>query len=174
MQPALIGYEGGQLRSAFSFLTQPVDPKLFAHAHITRAITRASFHNFSRPYEFLMVFSVKRTENTNRAGRNVRLVPEFVLILRGVLRGACPLPAKNWVAFHACHLVPPMQPALIGYEVCHLRTAFSFLTQPVDPKLFPHALITRAIMRASFHNFLTPYEFLKIFPVKITENTDRA
>ena len=67
MQPAVIGYEGGQLRTAFSFLTQPVDPKLLAHARITRAITRVSFHNFLRPYEFLMVFSVKRTENTDRA-----------------------------------------------------------------------------------------------------------
>ena len=66
MQPALIGYEGGQLRTAFSFLTQPVDPKLFAHARITRDIMRTSFYNFSRPYEFLMVFSVKRTENTDR------------------------------------------------------------------------------------------------------------
>ena len=66
MQPALIGYEGCQPRTAFSFLTQPVDPKLFPHARITRDIMRASFHNFSIPYEFLMVFSVKRTENTDR------------------------------------------------------------------------------------------------------------
>ena len=67
MQLVLIGYEGRQPRTAFSFLTQPVDPKLFPHASITRAIMRASFHNFLTSYEFLMVFSVKRTENTNRA-----------------------------------------------------------------------------------------------------------
>ena len=82
--------------------------------------------------------------------------------------------SQNWVTFHACHLVPPMQPALIGYEGGQLRTAFSFLTQPVDPKLFPHASITRVIMRASFHNFPTPYEFLMVFSVKRIENTDRA
>ena len=81
--------------------------------------------------------------------------------------------SQNWVTFHACHLVPPMQPALIGYEGGQLRTVFSFLTQPVDPKLFPHASITRAIMRASFHNFPTPYEFLMVFSVKRTKNTDR-
>ena len=85
-----------------------------------------------------------------------------------------PTASQNWVTFHACHLVPPMQLALIGYEVCQLHTAFSFLTQPVDPKLFPHASITRAIMRASFHNFPTPYEFLMVFSVKRTENNDRA
>ena len=85
-----------------------------------------------------------------------------------------PTASQNWVTFHACHLVPPMQPALIGYEGGQLRTAFSFLTQPVDPKLFPNALITRAIMRASFHNFPTPYEFLMVFSVKRTKNTDRA
>ena len=85
MQPALIGYEGCQPRTAFSCLTQPVDPKFFPHALITRAIMRASFHNFPTPYEFLMVFSVKRSENTDRARRNVRLVSEFVQILRGAL-----------------------------------------------------------------------------------------
>ena len=82
--------------------------------------------------------------------------------------------SQNWVTFHACHLVPPMQPALIGYEGGQLRTAFSFLTQPVDPKLFAHARITRAIMRVSFHNFSRPYEFLMVFFVKRTENTDRT
>ena len=85
-----------------------------------------------------------------------------------------PTASQNWVMFRACHLVPPMQPALNEYEGCQPRTAFSFLTQPVDPKLFPHALITRAIMRASFHYFPTPYEFLMVFSVKRTENTDRA
>ena len=74
-----------------------------------------------------------------------------------------PTASQNWVTFHACRLVPPMQPALIGYERCQLRTTFTFLTQPVDPKLFPHASITRAIMRGSFHNFPTPYEFLMLF-----------
>ena len=81
--------------------------------------------------------------------------------------------SHNWVTFHACHLVPPMQPALIGYEGGQLRTAFSFLTQSMDPRLFPHASITRAIMRVSFHNFLRPYEFLMVFSVKRNENTDR-
>ena len=85
-----------------------------------------------------------------------------------------PTASQNWVTFLACHLVPPMQPALIGCEGCQPRTAFCFLTQSVDPKLFSHALITRAIMRASFHNFLTPYEFLMVFTVKHTENNDRA
>ena len=85
-----------------------------------------------------------------------------------------PTASQNWVTFHACHLVPPMQQALIGYEGGQLRTAFSFLTQPVDPKLFPHASITRVIMPASFHNFPTPYEFLLVFSVKRTENNDRA
>ena len=85
-----------------------------------------------------------------------------------------PTASQNWVMFHAYRLVPPMQQALIGYEGGQLRTAFSFLTQPVDPKLFPHASITRAIMCASFHNFPTPYEFLMVFSVKRTENTDRA
>ena len=85
-----------------------------------------------------------------------------------------PTPAQNWVTFRACHLVPPMQPTLIEYEKGQLRTAFSFLTEPVDPKLFPHASITSVIMRASFHNFPTPYEFLMVFSVKRTENNDRA
>ncbi len=85
-----------------------------------------------------------------------------------------PTASQNWVTFHACHLIPPMQPTLIGYEGCQLRTAFSFLTQPVDPKLFPHASITKAIMRASFHNFPTPYEFLMVFSMKRTKNNDRA
>ena len=85
-----------------------------------------------------------------------------------------PTASQNWVTFHACHLVPPMQPALVGYERCQLRSAFSFLTQPVDPKLFAHGRITRDIMRASFHNFSIPYEFLMVFPVKRTENNDRA
>ena len=85
-----------------------------------------------------------------------------------------PTASQKLVTFHACHLVPPMQPALIGYEGGQLRSAFSFLSQLVDPKLFAHARITRAIMRASFHNFSTSYEFLMIFPVKITESTDRA
>ena len=84
-----------------------------------------------------------------------------------------PTASQNWVTFHACHLVPPMQPALVGYERCQLRSAFSFLTQPVDPKLLAHARITRAIMRVSFHNFLRPYEFLMVFSVKRNENTDR-
>ena len=82
--------------------------------------------------------------------------------------------SQNWVTFHACPLVPPMQPALIGYEGGQLRTAFSFLTQLVDPKLFPHASIPRAIMRASFHNFPTPYEFFMVFSMKRTENNDWA
>ena len=85
-----------------------------------------------------------------------------------------PTASQNWVTFHACHLVPPMQPALIGYEGGQLRTAFSFLTQPVDPKLFPHTSITRGIMRASFHIFPTPYEFLMVFSMKRTENNDWA
>ena len=85
-----------------------------------------------------------------------------------------PTASQNWVTFHACHLVPPMQPALIGYEGGQLRTAFSFLTQPVDPKLFAHARITRAIMRVSFHNYSRPYEFLVVFSMKRPENTDRA
>ena len=85
-----------------------------------------------------------------------------------------PTASQNWVMFHACHLVPPMQPALIGYEGGQLRTVFSFLTQPVDPKLPAHARITRDIMRTSFHNFSRPYEFLMVFSVKRTENTDRA
>ena len=85
-----------------------------------------------------------------------------------------PTAYQNWVMFRAFHLVPPMQPALIGYEGGHLRTAFSFLTQPVDPKLFSHAPIARSIMRASFHNFPAPYEFSMVFFVKRTENTDRA
>ena len=85
-----------------------------------------------------------------------------------------PIASQNWVMIHACHVVPPMQQALIGYEGGQLRTAFSFLTQPVDPKLFPDASITRAIMRASFHNFPTPYEFLMVFSVKRIENNDRA
>ena len=82
--------------------------------------------------------------------------------------------SQNWVTFRAFHLVPPMQPALIEYERCQPRTAFCFLTQPVDPTLFPHASITRAIIRASFHNFPTPYEFLMVFSMKRTENNDRA
>ena len=61
---------------------------------IDRSIMRASFYNFPALYEFPMVFSVKRTENTDRAGRNVRLVSELVQILRGALRWACPLPPK--------------------------------------------------------------------------------
>ena len=85
-----------------------------------------------------------------------------------------PTASQNWVTFHACHLVPPMQPALIGYEGGQLSTVFSFLTQPVDPKLFPHAHITGAIMPARFLNFLTPYEFRRVFSVKRTENTGRA
>ena len=85
-----------------------------------------------------------------------------------------PTASQNWVTFHACHLVPPMQPALIGYEGGQLRTAFSFLTQPVDPKLFGRAPIARSIMRASFHMFLAPYEFPMVFFVKRTENTGRA
>ena len=85
-----------------------------------------------------------------------------------------PTASQNWVTFHACHLIPHMQPALIGYEGGQLRTAFSFLTQPVDPKLFPHISITMVIMRASFHNFPTPYEFLMVFSVKRTETNDRA
>ena len=85
-----------------------------------------------------------------------------------------PTASQNWVTFHACHLVPPMQPALIGYEGGQLRTAFSFLTQPVDPKLSAHARNTRAIMRVSFHNFPAPYEFPMVFSVKRIENTDRA
>ena len=85
-----------------------------------------------------------------------------------------PTASQNLVTFRACHLVPPMQPALIGYEGGQLRTAFTFLTQPVDPKNFPHASITSVIMRASFHNFPTPYEFLMVFSVKRTENNDRA
>ena len=85
-----------------------------------------------------------------------------------------PTASQIWVTFHACHLVPPTQPALIGYEGGQLRTAFSFLTQSVDPRLFPHASITRAIMRASFNNFPTPYEFPLVFSLKRTENTDRA
>ena len=85
-----------------------------------------------------------------------------------------PTASQNWVTFHACHLVPPMQPALIGYEGGQLRSAFSFLTQPVDPKLFAHARITRAIMRVSFHNYSRPYEFLVVFSMKRPENTDRA
>ena len=85
-----------------------------------------------------------------------------------------PTASQNWVMFHACRLVPPMQQALIVYEGGQLRTAFSLLTQPVDPKLFPHASITRAIMLASFHNFPTPYEFLMVFSVKRIENNDRA
>ena len=82
--------------------------------------------------------------------------------------------SQNLVTFRACHLVPPIQPALIGYERCQPRTAFSFRTQPVDPKLFAHALIDRSIMRASFHNFSAPYEFPMVFSVKRTENTDLA
>ena len=85
-----------------------------------------------------------------------------------------PTASQNWVKFHGCHLVPPMQPALIGYEGGQLRTAFSFLTQPVDPEFFLHARITSSIMPASFHNFSRPYEFLMVFSVKRTENTDRA
>ena len=85
-----------------------------------------------------------------------------------------PTASQNWVTFHACHLVPPMQPALIGYEGGQLRTAFSFLTQPVDPKLFPHASITRVIMRASFYNFPTAYEFLMVFFMKRTQKNDRV
>ena len=85
-----------------------------------------------------------------------------------------PTASQNWVTFHARHLVPPMQLALIGYEGGQLRTAFTFLIQPVDPKLFPHASIPRAIMRASFHNFPTPYEFLMVFFVKRTEKNDWA
>ena len=85
-----------------------------------------------------------------------------------------PTASQNWVMFHASHLVPAMQPALIGYEGGQLCTAFSFLIQPVDPKLFPHASITRVIMRASFHNFPTSYEFLMGISVKRTKNTDRA
>ena len=85
-----------------------------------------------------------------------------------------PTASQNWVTFCACHLVPPMQLVLIGYEGRQPRTAFSFLTQPVDPKLFPHASITRVIMPASFHNFPTPYEFLMVFSMKRTENNDRA
>ena len=73
-----------------------------------------------------------------------------------------PTASQNWVTFHACHLVAPMQPALIGYEGGQLRSAFSFLTQPVDPKLFAHARITRDIMPARFLNFPTPYEFFQI------------
>ena len=85
-----------------------------------------------------------------------------------------PTASQNWVTFHACHLVPPMQPALIGYEGGQLRSAFSFLTQPVDPTLFAHGRITRDIMRASFHIFTAPYEFPMGFFVKRTENTGRA
>ena len=85
-----------------------------------------------------------------------------------------PTASQNWVTFHARHLVPPMQPALVGYERCQLRSAFSFLTQPVDPKLFAHARITRAIMRVSFHNFSRPCDFLMLFSVKRKEKTDRA
>ena len=85
-----------------------------------------------------------------------------------------PIASQNWVTFHACHLIPPMQPALIGYEGGQLRTAFSFLTQPVDPKLFARARIIRSIMPASFHNFPAPYEFPMVFSLKCTENTDRA
>ena len=85
-----------------------------------------------------------------------------------------PTASQNWVTFHACHLVPPMQPALVGYEGGQLRIAFSFLTQPVDPKLFAHALIDSSIMRASFHNFPAPYELLMVFSVKRIENTERA
>ena len=85
-----------------------------------------------------------------------------------------PTASQNWVTFHACHLVAPMHPALIGYEGGQLRSAFSFLTQPVDPKLFPHASITRVIMRASFHNFPTPYAFRMVFSVKRTKNNERA
>ena len=85
-----------------------------------------------------------------------------------------PIATQNRVTFHACQLVPPMQPTLLGYEGGQLRTAFYFPTQPVDPKLFPHASITRAIMRASFHNFPAPYEFPMVFSVKRTENTDRT
>ena len=85
-----------------------------------------------------------------------------------------PTASQNWVTFHACHLVPPVLPALIGYEGSQLRSAFSFLTQPVDPKLFAHARITRAIMRVSFHNYSRPYEFLVVFSMIRPENTDRA
>ena len=85
-----------------------------------------------------------------------------------------PTASQIWVTFRACHLAPPMQPALIGYERRQPRTAFSFLTQSVDPYLFPHALIARAIMPASFHNFPAPYEFPMVFSLKRTENTDRA
>ena len=85
-----------------------------------------------------------------------------------------PTTSQIWVTFRGCHLVPPLQPALIGYERCQPRTAFSFLTEPVDPQLFPHALIGKAVMPASFHIFPAPYEFPMVFSVKRTENTDRA
>ena len=85
-----------------------------------------------------------------------------------------PIATQNRVTFHACQLVPPMQPTLLGYEGGQLRTAFYFLTQPVDPKLFPHARITRATMPSRFLNFLPPYEFRRVFSVKRIENTDRA
>ena len=64
-----------------------------------------------------------------------------------------PTACQNWVTFHACHIVPPIEQALIGSERGQLRSAFSFLTQPVDPKLFAHARIPRGIIRVSFHLF---------------------
>ena len=44
-----------------------------------------------------------------------------------------PTACQNWETFHARHLVPPMQPALIRYEGGHHLSLFSFLTLPVDP-----------------------------------------